>query len=188
MARKAYRLRHVVEDGAIITISIVAAILIVRSGVVHSLVASFQDFGVLGSFAAGIFFTSIFTTAPAIAVLGELSQARPIWEVVVLGGLGAMMGDYIIFRFVRDRLGDDALYLLAHSGIKRVPAIFRTRLFRRLVPFVGALIIASPLPDELGLAMLGVSKVSTRNFFLLSFTFNAIGILFVAWAATQWMW
>jgi len=188
MAHKAYRRRHLIEDGFVIAASIVVAVFIVRSGVVHSLIASFQDFGALGSFAAGIFFTSIFTTAPAMAVLGELSQARPIWEVVVLGGLGAMMGDYLIFRFVRDRVGDDVLYLLSHSGAKRVPAIFRTRLFRRLVPFVGALIIASPLPDELGLAMLGISKVSTRNFFLLSFTFNAIGILLIAWAANAWAW
>jgi hypothetical protein len=44
---------------------------------------------------------------------------------------------------------------------------------------VGAIIIASPLPDELGLALLGVSTLSRPQFFLLSFAMNSLGIFII---------
>ena len=180
--------KRILVDLAVIAGSILFAILIVKMGVVHTLVASFNDLEFFGSFLAGLFFTSIFTTAPAIAVLGELAQSNPIWEVALLGGLGAMVGDYIIFRFVRDRFSEDLSFLLRRSQFTRVPALFKTGMFRFITPVVGALIIASPFPDEIGLALLGFSKISNRVFFPLSFTLNAIGIFLIGEVANYMMW
>jgi hypothetical protein len=53
------------------------------------------------------------------------------------------------------------------------------RVFRAVMPFLGALIIASPLPDELGLVFLGISKLKTRYFLPLSFVLNFFGILII---------
>jgi len=53
------------------------------------------------------------------------------------------------------------------------------RLFRWSMVLFGALVIASPLPDEIGLAMMGLSKVKTLLFIPISFSLNAFGILII---------
>ena len=47
------------------------------------------------------------------------------------------------------------------------------------MPFLGAIIIASPLPDELGLVMLGDSKLKYREIAIISYVLNTAGILLI---------
>ncbi len=138
---------------------------------------------ILASFVAGMFFTSVATTAPSLAVLGELSLAGNFIVVALVGGLGAVLGDFVLFTFVRDRISRDASFLLRGPRAMRVLHIFKHRRFRRVLPIVGALIIASPLPDELGLALMGFSKMSNRYFFVISYIMNVAGILLIGLVA-----
>lgn len=154
-----------------------------KEGLVHQALAVVGDGVVFASFVAGLFFTSFFTTPPAIVVLGELAQEGNLFLVAGVGALGAVIGDYILFMFVRDRVAADASELLSGPRLKRFMRIMKRSHFRRVLPVVGALIIASPLPDELGLALLGISKMRTRSFFILSFCMNALGIMLVGLAA-----
>lgn len=164
---------------ASIVASIFFAVLIVYTGVVHSFIASTEGLVQVGSFIAGLFFTSILTTAPAIVVLGEFAQDAPIIGVAVIGALGAVCGDYLLFWLVQGGVTNDVEYLVSHSGARRIKALFRTRLFHRLLPLIGALVIASPLPDELGLALLGVSSIRRERFLLISFIMNFVGIMVI---------
>lgn len=169
--------RHVMHMALSMLASVVFAVFIVYTGVIHSFIESTQGFAQVGAFVAGLFFTSILTTAPAIVVLGELALEVPLWSVAAVGALGAVCGDYILFWLVRDGVSGDVTYLLKHSRLKRWGAIFRTRLFHRLLPLFGALVIASPLPDELGLTLLGFSKIGRDRFLLISYGMNFLGIL-----------
>ena len=54
---------------------------------------------------------------------------------------------------------------------------------RGLLFLLGGLIIASPLPDELGISLFGFSKAKTSWFVPLSFTFNFIGIVLIGLVA-----
>jgi len=175
--------RHLWQDLFIIALSLAAAWAIVHYQLVQTLLAYTGDGIVAASFVAGMFFTSVATTAPALAVLGELSLAGNLALVALVGGLGAVVGDYVLFSFVRDRVSQDATYLLRGPKIQRALHIFKRRHFRRVLPIMGALIIASPLPDELGLALLGLSGISSRYFFAVSYCMNVIGILLVGLAA-----
>lgn len=74
--------------------------------------------------------------------------------------------------------------LLGHQGsIKRIKAVFRLRFFRWLTWLLGGLIIASPLPDELGIGLLGFSKMKLAAFIPLSLIFNSLGILVIGLVA-----
>jgi len=168
--------RHIKKDILLIVLSVLAAIFLVKIGVVDSLVSSASGIKHVGSFIAGLFFTSMFTIAPAAAVLVKIAQTEHLLSVALFGAVGAVIGDYIIFRFFRDRISEDLGIILKHSPMLRMRAIFKTRLFRYLTPFIGALIIASPLPDELGLAMLGISKLRLKFFIPISFSMNFLGI------------
>jgi membrane protein DedA with SNARE-associated domain len=137
-----------------------------------------------GSFVAGLFFTSIFTTAPAIVTLGQIAEANNIWATALFGAFGALIGDLLIFRFVRDELTDHLLEAMKHSpGLRRLRALMRGRHFRWFTIALGGLIIASPLPDELGISLIGLSKSSTKYFIPMSLVFNFIGILIIGLAA-----
>src|SRR3989304_3240061 len=100
---------NLMKDIAIIALSVLIAIILVKTGILISILASSKGLELLGSFIAGIF--------------------------------------------------------------------FRLRFFRWLIAFLGALVIASPLPDELGLMMMGFSKMRTLFFIPISFLLNSLGIL-----------
>ena len=179
MARKrmsSVQFRHIMFDVSVIALSILIAVLLVRSHVIDDALAASSEFGHIGSFIAGMFFTSAFTTAPAIAALGEISLVNGIIETALWAALGAVVGDMIIFRFVRDRMADHLLEILPHKNTRRLHRILKFRFFRYLTFLIGGLIIASPLPDELGISLLGLSKMRSLHFVPLSFGFNFMGI------------
>lgn len=165
------------HDISIVVLSIFIAVLLAKTGALQSILTATRELEFIGSFIAGIFFTSIFTTAPAVVVLGQIAQANSPMLIAIFGGLGALLGDFIIFRFVKDRLSEDILTLIGER--RRVRAIFRRRFFRYLTMFLGALIIASPLPDELGLALLGFSKIRMSLFVPFSLIANGAGIYII---------
>lgn len=176
--------RSIFQDIAIIILGILVAIVLVRTEVVIKVLTSTKELEMLGSFIAGMFFTSIFTAAPAIVTLGEIARANSIILTALLGGMGAVIGDLIIFRFVRDRLSEHLLELFKYRGAgKRFKALLKLRYFRWFTFFIGGLIIASPLPDELGVSLLGFSKMRMSQFILLSFVLNSLGILFIGFVA-----
>lgn len=172
------------HDVLIIVISISIATVLVKTRVLSNMLTSTLELEFVGSFIAGLFFTSIFTTAPAIITLGEMARINSIVPVAVFGALGAVIGDLIIFRFVRDKFSEHILVLVSHRGVwKRMRVLFKFRIFRWASLFVGGLIIASPLPDELGISLLGFSKIKTSWFIPLSFLFNFIGIILIGLVA-----
>lgn len=170
---------NIMRDLGIIILSIVIAVILAKTGALAGILTSTQEWTVLGSLVAGIFFVSIFTAAPAGVVLFEIAAANSIWEVALFGGIGALIGDLIIFRFIKDSLSEDIHWLIRKTKQERLTSIFHLNLFRWIVPFIGALIVASPLPDEIGLAMMGLSKMKTSVFMPISFTLNFLGILVI---------
>lgn len=168
------------QDICIILFSIFVAVFISRSQILARLLTSTEEVELVGSFIAGLFFTSLFTTAPAIVALGEIAQAHSLFWTAILGGAGAVVGDMVIFRFIRDRFSEHLTALARERGfLKRAKIILQSRILRRSSLFVGGLILASPLPDELGISILGLAHVSTRWFVPISFLFNALGILII---------
>lgn len=163
--------------------SVIIAIILARTGVLKDFLFASQGAEILGAFLAGIFFTSLLTVAPATVVLAELAQKQPLWQLSLVGGLGALLGDYIIFQFIKDRLSGHLHDYLNRGRSRRFLALFRLGIWRWIMFALGALVIASPLPDEVGLMMMGLTRVKTSYFVFLSFTLNALGILAVGLVA-----
>lgn len=171
------------RDAAIIVLSIGVAIALARTGALADILTRTQGLGFLGSFLAGMCFVSLFTVAPAAVVLVEIAQAGSVPAVAFFGGLGALAGDLIIFRFMRESVSADIAWLVRGAKFARLRAAFRRPFLRWLVPLAGAAIVASPFPDEIGVAMMGLAKMRTALFIPLSFTLNFLGILAIGWIA-----
>jgi|SRR3989344_2585957 len=178
---------HVSEtlEAWILVAGIVIAYFFVASDAISVIVEHTRNFNILGSFIEGFFFTSMLTTVPAIVGIIESSSFVPLWQLALFGGIGAVCGDLLLFRFVRSRLIERILRAMFDPKL--------VTLGRKLgkgplwwVPVIGGmLIIVSPLPDEIGLVMLGMSHLSLMRFVPLSFAANAGGIYLIALAAQR---
>lgn len=171
--------RQLLADFVFVLLSLTFAFYILSTGRAHNFMVGLGDLKFLGIFLSGLFFTSVFTTAPAIVLLAQFSEVTPMYILVPIGAFGAVVGDCIIFKLVRNRIAEDLRYIISFSKYRRLPKIFKTKLFHYFLPFLGSLIIASPFPNELGVAILGLSKVSSNQFYLISFIFNSLAILLI---------
>ncbi len=146
------------------------------TGVPHAIIEWIGNYGYLGALVTGVFFVSLFTVVPASLVLLSLAQEFNPLLIVLSAGFGASIGDLLLFRFFKDGLFDELRSLFKHSRFSRFARIFKTRLFLWLTPLVGAFIIASPFPDEIGIGLLGLSNIRPWQFFALSLVLNSVGI------------
>lgn len=164
-------------------------------GVITSLLLSrieaFQTFlfhlgtlGYIGAFLAGVLFVNTFTVATGALILLVLAKQLSAVEIGITAGLGAVVGDLLIFRFVENNLESEleAVYNKIDSK-HHFMKLLHSRYFHWTLPVLGALIIASPLPDELGVTLMGISKMKTYKFMIVSFLLNSLGIFSVVSAS-----
>lgn len=141
------------------------------------------DWGYFGALVAGIFFVSTFTVAPSILVIFYLSQSLNSWEVAIFAGIGAMIGDALIFSFFRDGFFDEIKPLFSFFQKPLFIRLFNSPYFAWALPIIGAIIIVSPFPDEIGISLMGLSKIKRWQFLLVSFFLNSAGLLVITtWA------
>ncbi len=171
------------RDVIVIVISIGVAFYLVDAGWTERLIALLDGNIYLGSFMAGALFTSVFTTAPAVGFLSELAHQVPLVPLVLLGSAGATIVDHVLFHLLRHRIVNDAEYLINASPGKQLLHIARRRSFHRFFPLIGAILLASPLPDEPALMFLGLSSIPLWAFVSISFVTHALGIWAIAGAA-----
>jgi nitrogen fixation-related uncharacterized protein len=170
------------KDLIFILIGAAIAIALAKSGWLDT-VLGFLGSVPVASFVAGIFFTSAFTIAPSSVALSHLAESSPLPTVALWGALGALCGDLILFFFIRDRFADDLRHSLKPSLLKHIMSSFHLGFMKWLAPILGAFIIASPLPDEIGLTLMGLSRVRLVVLIPVSFVMNVVGIYALVWFA-----
>lgn len=154
--------------------------------------APFHDFiismGYVGTFLAGALFAYGFTAAPAAAIFLILADNQNIFLAGFIGGFGALVGDLIIFNFIRHSLMDEITKLSKEKVVSRIKDQYNNHINNHLpsiikkyfVAIVAGFIIASPLPDEIGVSMLAASrKISMEVFSILSYILNTAGIFLI---------
>lgn len=157
--------------------SLLLLFLFADSAIVETVLQRFGGHGYLGAFVAGVFFVSTFTVAPATVLLFHIAQEGfGLLGIALAAGAGSVLGDLLIFRFFKRHLFSEAAPLLAQAKRTPLHALFHSPHFGWLTPLLGALIIASPLPDEIGIGFMGVTKITQWQFILLTYVLNASGI------------
>lgn len=149
------------------------------TGVANPIIEWIGDWGYLGALAVGVFFVSFFTVIPSSVILIELSQNFNPIAIALCGGAGAMVGDLVIFHFLKDGLFEEIKHLIGRAKFTRAITLFKSKYVTILTPFVGAFIIASPFPDEIGIGLMGLSNIKQWQFLMLSFVLNAGGIFVI---------
>ena len=163
--------------------SFIAFFFLAGTPAVHTFLAGVGQEGYLGAFLAGLFFASTFTVAPALVVLYALAHALPTMPLALVAGFGAMLGDFMLFRFVRDRLTPEWQPVFTRLAGSEFGRVFASPFFASLVPVIGAIFIATPLPDEVGVSILGLSQLESWKILLLTLALNVLGIAAIVFLA-----
>jgi len=151
-----------------------------QSGAVITFVGMLDGFKGVAAFVIGIFYTSMLTTAPAIVGFAELTSTMPLWKIALYGSLGAVAAEVLMFRFICSPLVEDLMRAAFHPKARRFGRMFSSGPLIWVGPIAGAIVIGSPLPDELGLLMLGLSHIRVTQFIPLALAGNAVGIYIIA--------
>lgn len=144
----------------------------------------------LAVFIGGLLFSFGFTSPFGIGVFLEIGHKVDPILAGLLGGLGALLSDLVIFEIMRFELFHDEMHRIRSSRIvvwahkvlhhEKFPETIRRYL---LWSFAG-IVIASPLPDEFGVALVSsLTDIRARSFALLCLTFNTLGIILLLYAS-----
>lgn len=180
----------------LLVVSVIIAYYILKFEPIISFMHGLNYLGYFASFILGMLFTYALTVVPATAVLYNLGQQFNPLLIAFIGAFGSVISDYLIFRFVRDKLTDEIKLLSKEINRLTKPIsnlvfteelsvilwkkISRSKIWKTLVPVIAGFIIASPLPDELGVAIFGAAKYEPRKFLVISYVLNFIGIFVIA--------
>lgn len=163
-----------------LSIGVFSAVYLFKQPFFHDFLLGLGRSAYLAAFLGGILFVSTFTFSIGAATLLALSEALDLWLIAVFAGFGAVVGDLIVFQFVRAKGAIDELTNLFHFfRSEKISKLLHSKYFAWTLPVLGALIIASPLPDELGVSLLGISRLKTWEFIAISFLLNSFGIWIV---------
>lgn len=165
-------------------ISVFIAIFLSRYEPFHTALLNLGNLGYIGAFIAGVLFVSTFTVATGAVILLVLAESLSPIEIGIIAGAGAVLGDFIIFRFIKDNLANEVKDIYSHIDTNhQLEKLLHTKYFSWLLPVIGAIIIATPFPDEIGVSLMGISKMKTYQFLILAFVLNALGIFLIVSAS-----
>lgn len=159
------------EDLGIIFLSVVLAYHIAKTGTLEHVLTLTLGREIIGSFIAGLAYSSGFTAPISVVAFGVMAQENSLLLIALVGAFGSMLADMFFFTFARYRFRTDLFYILKPLHLKR-----RGKFWTVTLPLIGAFIVASPLPDEIGVVLLGISHWSRKRVALLCFVLNFIAI------------
>jgi len=142
--------------------------------------------GYFGTFIAGFFFVYGFTTGSSIAILLILSPMQNFWLASLSALAGSIIGNLFVFRFMRisvlgelDDLSRNKLLKITIEKLEKyTPHFVRSY----ILPAFAGFIAATPLPDELAVALVSWSKdISIATFATFAFAINFFGIFIIIW-------
>lgn len=171
------------KNTSLLILSLVIFFLIADTPYIRNFVEFIGSFGYIGAFLVGIMFVSVFTIAPASVVLFYLAKTLDPIGVALAAGTGGVVGDYLILKYLKDRVFEELKPVFLNHGGRPIRKLFRTPYFVWAVPILGAIFIMSPVPDEVGIGLLGVSKVKAWKLFALLYLLDIAGILLIVVAA-----
>lgn len=160
----------------LIFISILLTIFLSKYNLSNQFILQTKDIPFFGSFIAGILYVSAFTTTLGVLFLSDLAKTLSPIEIAIVAGVGGAFADFAIFRFVKGDLISEITPIYNKLGGRHLTRLMYHKYFRWSLPAIGAIIIASPLPDEIGISLMGFTKMRNYQFVLLCLALDTIGV------------
>ncbi|OGJ20104.1 hypothetical protein A3K73_03045 [Candidatus Pacearchaeota archaeon RBG_13_36_9] len=162
-------------------LAILLAYIIFQNPEVSSFVSGIGNYGYLGVFIGGMLFAFGFTAPFAAGFFISLTPTT-IWLAGFIGGVGALVSDLLIFKFIKLSFKDEFDRLRKENVVKNMEKLTEKSFIKKikiyLIYVFAGILIASPLPDEIGVTLLaGLSSINIRVLAVISFILNTLGIM-----------
>ena len=129
------------------------------------------------TFFLGVLYSYGFTASVATSIFMILAKHQNIYLAAVAGGFGSLFSDLVIFKLIRHSFDDEIEKLSKEKPVLFLKAHTPKGFSRYFLPVLACFIIASPLPDEIGVSLFAaIRTLPTRIFVIVSFSLNTIGI------------
>lgn len=138
----------------------------------HALVT---PLGLGGVFVVGMMYSYSITTSVGALLLPAFLALYTAPTIAIIGGLGSTFAGITILRAIRGNLKSEMQRLGATALMRwagRLP-LMRHDAFRDII---GILVIMSPVPDEIGIAIMATTHLSESSFRVLTLIANIVGI------------
>ena len=165
---------------ALITCIILAYILFQSSGIT-SWLEKINDLSYLGVFVAGVLIAFGFTAPFAIALFLMMEPSN-IFLAAIIGGIGSTLTDVLILRWIRFSLLDEFHKIRKSHIAKKIRQIVNNNVQIKVKHYLlyvfAGIVIASPLPDEIGVTMLaGLTVIKENKLVWISFVLHTLATL-----------
>ena len=102
---------------------------------------------------------------------------------VLIGGVGAVLSDFLIFSFIRHSFIDELDKLKKEKPIKflvKIGKFIFGRYYKFILPIFAGFLIASPWPTEIGVPILaGQKHISVKKFMIMAYALHSLGIFII---------
>lgn len=165
----------------LLILAIIMAYILFRNPFVNSFISHLGTLSYIGIFFAGMLFSFGFTAPFAVGFFITLNPSN-IWIAGIIGGFGALMSDLVIFNTIKLSFEDEFEKLRNSKTFVNISNLIERNLNHKIKIYLmyafAGILIASPLPDEVGVTMLaGLTTISAKNLVPISFILNTLGIL-----------
>ncbi len=136
--------------------------------------------GYFGTFLAGLLYPYALTSAAGTGILLILAKEQNVLLAWGIACIGALISDIIIFLFVKYGFSHEVQRLSKESVVRTVnrwiPASVRVYLLATLA----GILIASPLPTEIGIMLLAsIKNISFKKFVVIIYVLHASAIFVI---------
>ncbi len=133
--------------------------------------------GYFGTFLAGLLYPYSFTSAAGTAMLLILAKDQSVLLAGIIASVGALISDLVIFFFVKYSFTDEVQRLSNEKIIQKLCKWIPCSLRRYLLLIFASVVIASPLPTEIGVVLMcSVKSMSAKRFAVIVYILHAIAI------------
>lgn len=168
----------------LLLICIVISYALFQAHFFKELIFSLNHHGYVAAFLGGLLFAFGFTAPLAVGLFIELSSViNPFWGALI-AGFGSLISDFAIFKFIKISFRDEFELLKLHWFIQKVKFHFENKFSEKVREYLlwtfAGILIASPLPDEFGVTVLGgMTNINQRTFAVISFSLNTVGVFVI---------
>lgn len=140
----------------------------------HNVLAYLDYFG---TFLAGILYPYSFTSVAATAILLIIAKSQNVLYAGFVASFGALLSDLAIFFLVKRGFCDEVLKLSKEPAVQRLSRMIHPSFRVPLLVALASVLIASPLPTEIGIMLLSsVKKMSTARFAVIVYVLHVSAI------------
>lgn len=170
-------LRYEYKHTSLALLLLLLFILLLDSALMTAMFGFIEGLRYGGVFLAGVLSVSFFTAVPALILIVDMAQYLDPFAMAVVAGAGAMVGDWLLMMFFQDKIASELRPLISKFKWRRLTEQLQHKYARWIVFVMGAFAIMTPAPDEIGIALLGISHFKRVYMLTVCFILDTLGFL-----------